>query len=107
VLPKLPSPADPAWRSRARIRDELIAFLTEPGEEIELWAWYAAYDHVALCQLWGPMTALPRAIPRFSHELRQRWEDLGRPELPQAPAGQHDALADARHNVARWQAMQS
>ncbi len=107
VLPKLPSPADPAWRSRARIRDELIAFLTEPGEEIELWAWYAAYDHVALCQLWGRMTALPRAIPRFSHELRQRWEDLGRPELPPAPAGQHDALADARHNVARWQAMQS
>lgn len=106
VLPKLPSPADPVWRSRDRIRDDVLAFLAEPGEEVELWAWYAGYDHVALCQLWGPMTALPRLIPRFSHELRQRWEDLGRPALPEAPADQHDALADARHNLARWQAMQ-
>ena len=52
-----------------------------PGE-VELWAWIAAYDHVALCQLWGPMTALPRALPRFTRELRQRWEDAGRPPLP-------------------------
>src|SRR4051795_5085576 len=52
VLDKLPSPADPAWRSRARLRDDLHAFLVEPihgrDEQLELWAWYAAYDHVAL-----------------------------------------------------------
>lgn len=106
VLPKLPSPADPAWGSRERIRADVLAFLAEPGEQVQLWAWYAGYDHVALCQLWGPMTALPRLIPRFSHELRQRWEDLGRPSLPDPPAEQHDALADARHNLARWHAMQ-
>ena len=47
VLPKLPSPGDPAWRSRARIRADLLAFLTEPGDDVELWAWIAAYDHVA------------------------------------------------------------
>ena len=41
VLDKLPSPADPAWRSRAQIRDDLLAFLTDPGESIELWAWMA------------------------------------------------------------------
>ena len=83
VLDKLPSPADPAWRSRERIRDDLYAFLIEPiqgrGEQLELWAWYAAYDHVALAQLWGAMPALPREIPRFTKELRQRWDDLGRP----------------------------
>jgi len=105
VLDKLPSPADRAWQSRERIRDGLLAYLTGPGEPFELWAWYAAYDHVALCQLWGPMTALPRPIPRYSHELRQRWHDLGRPKLPEPPPDQHDALADARHNLARWQAM--
>ena len=106
VLDKLPSPADRAWRSLARIREDLLAFLLEPGESIELWAWMSAYDHVALAQLWGDMRALPRAIPRFTHELRQRWEDAGSPALPAAPANQHDALADARHNLARWQTLQ-
>jgi hypothetical protein len=105
VLDKLPSPGDPAWRSRARIRDDLLAFLTAPGDGIELWAWMSAYDHVVLCQLWGDMRALPRQIPRFTHELRQRWEDAGSPALPAAPPDQHDALADARHNLARWHAL--
>jgi 3' exoribonuclease, RNase T-like len=105
VLDKLPPPGDPVWRSRERIRADLLAFLTEPGEEIELWAWYAAYDHVVLGQLWGAMPALPRVIPRFTNELRQRWHDLGRPPLPPAPPDQHDALADARHNLARWRVL--
>jgi hypothetical protein len=107
VLPKLPSPSDPAWRSRDRIREDLLAFLTAPGEEIELWAWVAAYDHVALCQLWGAMPALPRPLPRFTRELRQRWEDAGRPPLPAPPQDAHHALADARHNLARWRAIEA
>jgi hypothetical protein len=111
VLDKLPSPADPAWRSRERIRDELYAFLIgplreRPGEELELWAWYGAYDHVALAQLWGPMTALPREIPRFTKDLRQLWDDRGRPVLPEM-SGRHDALVDARHNLARWRILRN
>ena len=105
VLNQLPSPADPAWRSRARIREDLYAFLRAGSGGIELWAWYAGYDHVALAQLWGDMRALPRDIPRFTRELRQRWEDRGKPPLPEQAAGLHDALGDARHNLARWQAM--
>ncbi|MDT4997175.1 MAG: hypothetical protein QOD45_1243 [Pseudonocardiales bacterium] len=105
VLDKLPSPAHPAWRPREQLRADLLAFLTQPGEPIELWAWMAAYDHVVLCQLWGDMRALPRVLPRFSHELRQRWEDAGQPLLPPPPADQHDALADARHNLLRWRAI--
>jgi hypothetical protein len=106
VLEKLPSPADPVWKPRHRIRDELHEFLTASGGPIELWAWYAAYDHVVLAQLWGSMPALPREIPRFTHELAQRWEDAGRPPLPPG-SNRHDALADARHNVARWHAIES
>jgi hypothetical protein len=102
VLPKLPSPADTAWRSRERIRSDLLEFFGKPPGGIELWAWFAAYDHVALAQLWGPMPALPRQLPRFTRDLRQRWEDVGKPKLPAAPADAHDALADARHNLERW-----
>ena len=107
VLDKLPSPADPAWRSRERIRTDLLAFLTDPGEEVELWAWFGAYDHVALAQLWGSMPALPREIPRFTRELRQRWDDVGRPDFPPKPSGAHDALVDARYNLVRWHAMEA
>jgi 3' exoribonuclease, RNase T-like len=105
VLGKLPPPADPAWCDRAHIRDNLLAYLLAPGEPIELWAWMASYDHVVLAQLWGDMRALPREIPRFTHELRQLWEAMGSPHPPPAPSDRHDALADARHNLARWRAL--
>ena len=82
VLPKLPPPSDRAWMSRARMREEILDFCTGAPGDVELWAWIAAYDHVALCQL---------------------WEDAGRPALPQPPAEAHDALADARHNLRRWE----
>ncbi|WP_424185105.1 polyadenylate-specific 3'-exoribonuclease AS [Actinokineospora sp. G85] len=109
VLDKLPSPADQAWRDRAAIRSTLLEFLTEGTsnrDKVELWAWFGAYDHVAIGQLWGAMPALPRAIPRFTRDLRQRWDDVGKPALPPPPADAHDALADARHNLTRWRVIQ-
>ncbi|MFR9729193.1 polyadenylate-specific 3'-exoribonuclease AS [Saccharopolyspora sp. MS10] len=106
VLPQLPPPADRAWRSRSRIRDDLYEFLTARDDSIELWAWLASYDHVALAQLWGAMPAMPAKIPKFTRDLRQRWEDVGKPRLPSAPVNAHDALADARHNLTRWKVIE-
>ena len=106
VLPKLPSPSSQLWRSRRQIRTELEDFFGIDGDEpIELWAWVGAYDHVVLCQLWGPMTDLPPAIPRFTRELRQFWEDLGSPRMPPRPRDAHDALVDAKHNLVRFRLM--
>jgi hypothetical protein len=110
VLGQLPPPADSAWKSRERIREDLFAFFGGPSaqrDDIELWAWFASYDHVALVQLWGAMPLLPRNLPRFTRDLRQRWEDVGKPKLPEQRSGAHDALADARHNLARWQAIET
>jgi hypothetical protein len=107
VLSKLPGPSDRAWRDRAAIREDLLRFLQPHGSQVELWAWFAAYDHVALAQLWGAMPALPRQLPRFTRDLRQRWEDVGKPELPVAPEDAHDALADAKHNLARWRVIEA
>lgn len=100
VLPQLP-PAS-TWKSRSLIREELEAFL---GGDVTLWAWFGAYDHVALCQLWGDMPSLPRAIPRMTMDVRQLWEHLGRPALPVQESGLHDALADARHVKVKWEAL--
>lgn len=103
VLPKLPPPASPLWRSRTQIRLDLEDFfgVSRASEPIELWAWVGAYDHVALCQLWGPMQALPQPLPRFTHELRQFWEERGSPQRPARSADAHDALVDARDQL-RW-----
>ncbi|ODR05306.1 hypothetical protein BHQ15_15655 [Mycolicibacillus koreensis] len=103
VLPKLPSPAATVWRSRRQIRTDLEAFFGVDGDEpIELWAWIGAYDHVVLCQLWGAMPALPASMPRFTHELRQLWEDRGKPPLPPRSPDAHDALVDARDQLRRY-----
>ncbi|WIM89199.1 polyadenylate-specific 3'-exoribonuclease AS [Candidatus Mycobacterium wuenschmannii] len=108
VLPKLPSPASQLWRSRAQIRNDLETFFDIDGPEpIELWAWVGAYDHVALCQLWGPMTHLPPQIPRFTRELRQLWEEHGSPQMPKRSANVHDALVDARDQLTRYQVITS
>lgn len=107
VLDRLPNPSSPLWMSRRDIRDRLYEFIvdTTGDSDIELWAWIGAYDHVVFCQLWGDMRALPRGIPRFTHELKQLWECSGRPELPEASPDKHDALADARDNLTRYKAI--
>ena len=102
VLPQLPAPGDPAWMPRAQLRSSLLEFL---GDEPVLWAWYGAYDHVALCQLWGAMPQLPRSIPRLTLDVRQLWEHLGKPALPTQASGLHHALDDARHVKVRWEAL--
>lgn len=79
------------------IAREVAAFiLAEPDPQ--LWAWYGAYDHVALCQLWGRMIDLPQGVPMWTNDLKQEAERLGNPRVPQQKSGEHNALEDARHN---------
>lgn len=80
-----------------KLRRDVHNFLTQ-YKDIELWAYYAAYDHVALAQIYGPMINLPLGIPMYTHDLMQEWDRLGRPTLPKQSGGNHNALADARHN---------
>lgn len=82
----------PQWVIANEVREFILA-TPDPA----LWAWYAAYDHVALCQLWGPMINLPKGIPMWTNDLKQEAERLGNPDLPALPgATEHNALDDAR-----------
>lgn len=93
-------PDRPVVKPRWRIADDVRQFiLAEPDPQ--LWAWYGAYDHVALCQLFGSMIGLPEGMPMWTNDLRQECERLGNPRLPAQPDGEHNALADARHNKVR------
>ncbi|MFF9632954.1 3'-5' exoribonuclease domain-containing protein [Streptomyces fradiae] len=91
---------DPLVKHRDRIAAEVRRFITDTSDP-QLWAWYGAYDHVALAQLFGRMIDLPTGIPMWTNDLRQEAERLGNPQLPEQSAGVHNALADARHNLVR------
>ncbi len=64
----------------------------------ELWAYYGAYDHIALMQLFGRMIDRPSRMPMYTNDLKQLCNQLGDPKLPPQEAGEHNALEDARWN---------
>lgn len=83
--------------TRAEIRDGIKEFL---GNDPILWAYYASYDWVAFCWLFGAMVNLPEDFPILPMDLQQLWITLGRPEgaKPPKPINAHNALADAKWN---------
>jgi hypothetical protein len=98
VLPHLTG----AERQRALIAKDLIAFM---GEKPEIWAYYAAYDWVVLCQLFGTMMRLPNGWPMFCRDIKQLCVAMGDPALPPQEGNQHDALSDARWNKLAWESL--
>lgn len=97
-----------AVKMRERIAVEVQRFI-QATPDPQLWAWYGAYDHVVLCQQWGPMISKPEGIPMFTHDLKQEAERRGNPDLPAMPGvAEHNALSDAREVKyrAEWLAAQ-
>lgn len=86
-------------KPRSLIRDELIDFM---GEKPEIWAYYADYDWVALCQLHGRMVDLPKGWPMYCRDVKQLCDMLGNPNLPEQKSTEHHALADARWTKEAW-----
>jgi hypothetical protein len=78
--------------SRAEIAKAVKSFA---GDSPEFWAYYAAYDWVALCQLYGTMMDLPEGWPMFCRDLQQVRSEAGIVELPPMEGQEHNALADA------------
>ncbi len=108
VLPQLPPYGDAAWMTRKQIRDALLAFVRAgAGRDLkrELWAYYADYDWVVLCQLYGTMMQLPEGFPKFAMDLQQLSMHRGSPPHPVQTAGVHNALADARWNRELFRAL--
>lgn len=72
------------------------------GEKPEFWAYYADYDWVVLCQLFGTMMDLPKGWPMYCRDIKQFCDDIGNPPLPKQDSGEHNALADALWNRQSW-----
>jgi len=82
------------WKSKKQIKEDLLDFFC--GDKPELWAYYADYDHVVLCQIFGKMMDLPRNMPMFTNDIKQLCNSLGNPKLPEQGKNEHHALADAK-----------
>lgn len=102
VLPYLTGPV----KFRSEIACDIIDFV---GAKPEFWAYYAAYDWVALCQLYGPMISLPDGWPHLCLDVQQVCISLGNPKLPPLPEGsvRHNALGDAHGTRAAWNFLQT
>lgn len=91
VRPHLANYPSPFYGRDAR--EEIMAFC---GDAPEFWAYYADYDWVVLCQMFGRMVDLPKGWPMYCRDLKQLMDDRGvkRDALPQNDS--HYALTDAR-----------
>lgn len=92
----------PAVMSRSAIAESLITF-ARPREGLRIdqdppqfWAYYADYDWVVLCQLFGTMIDLPLFWPMFCMDVKQLAVSVGDPKLPKQESIEHHALNDAR-----------
>lgn len=84
---------------RAFPRDRIAEMVRRfAGKEPVFYGWYADYDWVALCQLYGTMMELPKGWPMYCQDLKQLCDYLGNPKLPKQGEAEHQAINDARWN---------
>lgn len=115
-LPKMPLPQTYAtrkafqsseayqqgWRNRSLIADEIIEFCSVDSKP-EFWGYYADYDWVVFCQLFGMMMDLPEEFPMYCRDIKQWADQLGNPKLPEQGKDERHALSDARWNKQAWE----
>lgn len=94
------------------IRTDLLAWFscTQTGEQewtapagIEIYGYYADYDWVLFCSLFGRMIDLPKGFPMYCQDLKQMMDERGltkewKREFCPDPAAEHLAIVDAAWN---------
>lgn len=84
-----------------------MAMKYEPTDETktpEFYGYYADYDWVVFCWIFGRMIQLPKGFPMYCKDLKQAMDARGldkewkRTHCPD-PEGEHNALVDARWNM--------
>lgn len=95
---------DCPWKLPFEIRKGIEYFCDINGNgKPEFWGYYADYDWVAFCQLFGRMVDLPKGYPFYCRDLKQLCVSVGDPELPQLGKGEHSAINDARWNKTTYE----
>ncbi len=74
------------------IKNKLLEFIDKSPE---FWAYYADYDWVIFCWIFGKMIDLPKHFPMFCNDVKQLAEELDNPKIKE-PDGEHNSLIDAQ-----------
>ncbi len=89
---------------REVVRQEIIDFC-DGEQDPEFWGYFADYDWVLLCQLFGTMMDLPNRWPKYCLDIRQEMEVQGITKsqmISRIGEGEdeegHDALTGARYH---------
>jgi hypothetical protein len=71
----------------------------------EFWGYYADYDWVALCQLFGRMIDLPEGWPKYCRDLKQLMDE--NPQYTRTEnKNAHNALEDAKWTISEYYRLQ-
>lgn len=101
--------------SFVNFKDILIDYFNQTSsqnEEIELYGYYADYDHVCLSSIFGRMIDLPVNIPMYTKDLKQYCDDLFlteeiiKDECP-LDGNEHCSLDDAKWNKSLYSFIQN
>jgi hypothetical protein len=82
--------------AREEIPLKVLQFVDGGAGKPEFWGYYADYDWVVLCQMFGTMMDLPKGWPMCCMDLKQFAMSLGNPRLVKQGGSTHHALADAK-----------
>jgi hypothetical protein len=93
-----------AMRTRKQIRDDIVELVGNDGHP-QFWAYFADYDWIVMCQLFGTMMDLPFAWPQFCMDVKQWAVQLGNPTLPKQDSVKHNALNDAHWVRKTWESL--
>lgn len=80
-------------KSRSEIALDIVNFC---GDSPEFWGWYCSYDWVALCQLYGPMIAIPSHWPKYCMDVKMLARMLLKDVEMESVGVAHNALDDAK-----------
>jgi hypothetical protein len=87
------------WARRSEIKELVLEFCNiEKFGKPEFWGYFADYDWVAFCQLFGTMIELPKGFPMYCNDIKQFCNLIGNPQLPKPEVEIHHALVDAQWN---------
>lgn len=85
--------------------DFIYEFLTagDTIKDIELWAYYAAYDHIVYAQSFGKMIDIPEPLPWYTNDDMTIRKGQPAPFRDPELFPEHHALSDAKFQKFQWE----